>query len=685
MTGRERQMSGEIAILVVDPDADARALVRFVAAGRLGAASVIEASGALEFAAALADGAWSAAVVEPDLPWAAGQAVVEQLCERHPERPVFVFASHENADDAVRTVGAGAVDYIVKGTSGAVRLADGLARALGAGNGVAGAARAPEPSAGGPRQTGVRQTGVRQTGVRQTTIRPPAPDYHDRWRTLARQAREQGYADFEVRALENAVELQPDDEEVVERLIALHGRADRWRRVAELLSLRAGSTTEPAALRRIYKRLIAVQTERLGDAEAGIESYVAWRASDPDNDELRRGLIDLLERLERWSTLATVQRALADEAATPARRAGWLIALGRTLASHLDGDEESAELFAEAARLAPTPSSDAKRSPEPAQPAAAPPSERPTRPFRIARNGQGTVLELVSSGGEALAIGDGSDEELPPPVPMEAMEVAPEGPRETLRTLAHDLQEPIRSVANYLSVLESRYGADLADEGRTLVDKARGAARRMQERVHSLVQPPTPATNRPSVVSSVDCEALVHAAVSDLQAAIEASGGSVEVGELPRIDGDEQSLGRLFQNLVSNGLKFRAEAPPLVRIDATRQGEGWCFAVRDNGIGIDHDDQKRVFEMFSRGSHESAFPGSGIGLAVCKRIVESHGGRIWLESAPWQGTTVLFTLPARAAEAADGPEKVDSTGSHATVEGDPAVEPALISRPSGTE
>ena len=227
---------------------------------------------------------------------------------------------------------------------------------------------------------------------------------------------------------------------------------------------------------------------------------------------------------------------------------------------------------------------------------------------------------------------------------------------DALRALAHDLQEPIRSVANYLSVLESRHGADLAGEGRALVDKARDASRRMQERVQALVQPAAIASNRPSVISRVDCGAVVRGVIDDLQAAIEASGGSVEVGELPCVDGDEQSLARLFQNLISNGLKFRAEAPPLVRVEATEEEGRWRFAVRDNGIGIEAADCKKVFGMFSRGKHEGTFPGSGIGLAVCKRVVEAHGGSIWIESEPWQGSTVLFTVPARA----------DETGSVAT-------------------
>ena len=635
-------MDSGATILVVDADPNARALLGLVLPGRLGSVHMVEAADALSFAAALADIPWSAAVVDPELPWADGLALVEQLLSRHPERPVWVYTAMARPDDAIRVIGAGALDYVAKDAAGAVRLAEGLARELGSTiASPAGAAQGAAP--------------VSAAAPRHTVTAALLPDYHDRWRTLASQARERGYDEFEVRALENAVELQPEDDDVVERLIALHARGERWRRVAELLAMRAETTVDSGALRRLYKRLISVQTERMGDAEAGIATYLTWRSRDPHNDELRRVLLDLLQRLERWPILASVQRALADEAGSEADKARWLHALAHTLAAHLGRSEEAEVVRAQALALAPAPTpAPPPAAPEQTGPTSAPQAdrraaERPTRPFRVASGDLGAVLELVASGGAslsaAMAQAECEDGE-PPPVPTEAM--VPAAGRDALHALAHDLQEPIRSVANYLSVLESRHGADLAGEGRALVDKARAAARRMQERVHALVRPPAVASNRPSVISKVDTAALVRGVVADLGAAIEASGGSVEVGELPCVDGDEQSLARLFQNLISNGLKFRAEAPPLVRVEAAREEGRWRFAVRDNGIGIDAADRERVFGMFSRGRHEGAFPGSGIGLAVCKRAVEAHGGRIWIESEPWQGTTVLFTVPVPA-------------------------------------
>jgi signal transduction histidine kinase len=136
--------------------------------------------------------------------------------------------------------------------------------------------------------------------------------------------------------------------------------------------------------------------------------------------------------------------------------------------------------------------------------------------------------------------------------------------------------------------------------------------------------------------------------MSDLRAAIAVSGGKVSYDALPVVLGDPQQLVRLFGNLVGNALKFRGERPPEVRIAATRQGGLWLFAVSDNGIGIPPEAKGRLFTMFER--LHSGYPGTGIGLAVCKKIVERHGGRIWVESEPGKGSTFIFTLPAAPEE-----------------------------------
>jgi light-regulated signal transduction histidine kinase (bacteriophytochrome) len=141
-------------------------------------------------------------------------------------------------------------------------------------------------------------------------------------------------------------------------------------------------------------------------------------------------------------------------------------------------------------------------------------------------------------------------------------------------------------------------------------------------------------------------------ALDDLQAAIASSGAQVvTAGPLPTVVGDEVQLGQVFRNLVDNAIKFRRpDRPPLVRVSAERDGEGWSFAFADNGIGIDPQYFERIFGVFQRLHAREEYPGTGIGLAVCKRVVERHGGRMWVESSAGQGATFRFTLPAVSGE-----------------------------------
>ena len=134
-------------------------------------------------------------------------------------------------------------------------------------------------------------------------------------------------------------------------------------------------------------------------------------------------------------------------------------------------------------------------------------------------------------------------------------------------------------------------------------------------------------------------------ALEGLHESIHEAGAEVTHGELPTLRADRLQLAQLFQNLVGNALKFRSDAPPKIHVDATRDGDFWRFAVRDNGIGIDPQFQERIFGVFRRLHTERQYPGTGIGLAICRRIVERHGGRIWVESELGQGATFCFTLP----------------------------------------
>jgi signal transduction histidine kinase len=141
----------------------------------------------------------------------------------------------------------------------------------------------------------------------------------------------------------------------------------------------------------------------------------------------------------------------------------------------------------------------------------------------------------------------------------------------------------------------------------------------------------------------VALSSVVDDVTEDLRPSLEEAGATVEVGELPEVDGDPRQLRRLLQNLVGNAVKFRGEAPPRVEVSAHEGSEGWVVTVRDNGIGVDSRQTSRIFAMFARGNGDTE--GTGIGLAVCRRVVEAHGGRIWVEQAEGGGSAFRFTLP----------------------------------------
>ncbi|MGH8606848.1 MAG: sensor histidine kinase [Gammaproteobacteria bacterium] len=208
---------------------------------------------------------------------------------------------------------------------------------------------------------------------------------------------------------------------------------------------------------------------------------------------------------------------------------------------------------------------------------------------------------------------------------------------------SHDLQEPLRMVASYLQLLERRYQGRLDADAHEFIGYAVDGAKRMQVLINDLLAYSRVTTRRQPLVP-VDCEAVLKATLADLGRAIAETGATVTHGPLPKVSGDPIQLGQLFQNLIGNALKFRGKEPPEVRIEAAEHPSEWVFSVRDNGIGIEPQYAERVFVIFERLHGPGRYPGTGIGLAICKKIVARHGGRIWVESQPGQGATFYFTI-----------------------------------------
>jgi PAS domain S-box-containing protein len=211
---------------------------------------------------------------------------------------------------------------------------------------------------------------------------------------------------------------------------------------------------------------------------------------------------------------------------------------------------------------------------------------------------------------------------------------------------SHDLQEPLRMVASYVKLLDRRYGDKLDQDARDFIGYAVEGSTRMQQLINDLLTYSRVGT-RGKPFEPVDLEAVFAGIMDNLTVTIQESNATVTHDLLPIVLADDLQMLQLFQNLVSNGIKFHGDEPPRVHVSAKRAGDFWQFSVSDNGIGIDPEYFSRIFIIFSRLHTRAEYPGSGIGLAICKKIVERHGGHIWVESTPGNGSTFLFTIPAR--------------------------------------
>jgi signal transduction histidine kinase len=223
---------------------------------------------------------------------------------------------------------------------------------------------------------------------------------------------------------------------------------------------------------------------------------------------------------------------------------------------------------------------------------------------------------------------------------------------------SHDLQEPLRMVASYTQLLAQRYRGKLDSDADEFIAYAVDGATRMQGLINDLLTYSRIGTSGKDF-EPTDCEAVFDRTLDNLQRAVEESGAKITHDPLPTVMADDMQLGQLFQNLIGNAIKFRSEEHPSIHVSCERieesaignrqsaMNKGWVFSVRDNGIGIDPEFTGRIFIIFQRLHKRGEYTGTGIGLAVCKKIVERHGGQIWVESDPGKGSTFYFTIPRR--------------------------------------
>lgn len=211
--------------------------------------------------------------------------------------------------------------------------------------------------------------------------------------------------------------------------------------------------------------------------------------------------------------------------------------------------------------------------------------------------------------------------------------------------ISHDLQEPLRAVTSYAQLLTRMYADKLDDKGRKFIDHISAGAERMRVLINGLLELSRLSTEPPKL-RPIDCGRIVEQVLASLEILRHETGARVTTDPLPTVIGNPIHLTQLFLNLISNGIKFRGEQTPHVHIGARREGKEWVVSVEDNGIGIDQKYLEAVFVMFKRLHTREQYPGAGIGLAVVKKIVERHGGRIWVESEQGKGSKFFFTLPA---------------------------------------
>jgi PAS domain S-box-containing protein len=251
---------------------------------------------------------------------------------------------------------------------------------------------------------------------------------------------------------------------------------------------------------------------------------------------------------------------------------------------------------------------------------------------------QGMLEERTASGG-----GEAAQRRAPPRSRAELEEMA--------YAVSHDLRQPLHQVIRLLELLEQEAGQRMGDDAEALLDQARESAQRLEGMVEAMLRCARIESSN-DAFGPVDLEAVLRRVLERLEPERDASGAEITHGPMPTVEGDEAQLEQLLQNLLDNALKYRGRAPALVHVDAEEEADSWHLRVRDNGIGVAPKDAERIFQLFQRLHTAAEIPGSGIGLAVCRRVVARHDGRIWVESKSGKGSTFHFTLAKRPAPAA---------------------------------
>ena len=226
---------------------------------------------------------------------------------------------------------------------------------------------------------------------------------------------------------------------------------------------------------------------------------------------------------------------------------------------------------------------------------------------------------------------------------------------------SHDLQEPLRMVASFCQLLDREFSDKLGEEGKKWTQFAIEGAKRMQTLINDLLLY-SRIQSKPQSLSLVSCQDVLQEVIQNLRATIDSSAALITFDRLPTVSADRSQFIQLFQNLIGNAIKFRGDKAPEVKISARMESDEWIFSVSDNGIGIDRENHERVFDIFRRLHTRESYPGTGIGLAVCRRVVLRHGGRIWLDSELGKGSTFYFSFPRfPKSEVKDELEKSDGS------------------------